>query len=91
MVTDAVIGMLTNLVNWLLSFLPVITLPSWADSTVAAIGTVFGYAGSLGAWVSMPLVGVVLSFVLAAWGVAVVIKFVRIVASFATLGGGSAA
>lgn len=91
MITDAIIGLLTNLVNTLLGSLPTFAMPSWFAAAAGPIQTVMGVGASLGAWVPTGLVITVLTALLAANGVAFGIKIARIVASFATFGGGSAA
>jgi hypothetical protein len=91
MVTDAVIGFFFNVINSVLGLLPTITVPDWLSSADGPIATVLGYAGSMGAWFPSTLVLTVVTAVLATWAIGFVIKLVRIVASFFTLGGGSAA
>lgn len=56
-----------------------------------AVGTVFSYAAGFGAWVPWGAVAAALGVVVAMLAASAVIKLVRIVASFLTLGGGSAA
>lgn len=57
----------------------------------SAWGTVVSSAASMGAWIPWSVVGAALAVVAAVLVTAGVIKLVRIVASFVTLGGGSAA
>lgn len=90
MVTDAIIGVLHSVLSTVLGWLPTFTLPTWMSDT-GPLATVLGYAGSMGAWFPTTLAATVLVAVLAAYAVAFGVKIVRIVASFATLGGGSAA
>ena len=90
MVTDAIIGWFFNVVGFLLDLLPTVTVPDWLSAS-GPMATVMTYAGSMGAWFPAQLVVTVLLGVLAAWGVAFAIKLARIVASFFTAGGGSAA
>ncbi len=70
--------------------------PDPATSTVAdgvqqGIGTVLAYAGAFGHWIPWWVVVPVLALVMGALIAGGGIKLVRIVASFLTLGGGSAA
>lgn len=90
MITDAIIGFLTGVAEFILDLLPDVQVPTWMSAD-GPMGTVFGYAGSMGAWFPVSLAAVVLSGLLVCWGVAFGIKIVRIVASFFTAGGGSAA
>ena len=90
MITDALIGFFFNVIGALLDLLPHFTVPSWMSAT-GPMGTVFTYAGSMGAWFPTSLAVTVLLAILTAYGVGFAIKGVRIVASFFTLGGGSAA
>lgn len=91
MVTDAIIGILTDLLLTVLDLLPVLTLPGWASSATSGVGSIMGIASSMGAWIPLTLTVTVAIAVLAAYGIAFGIKLARIVASFLTAGGGSAA
>jgi hypothetical protein len=62
-----------------------------ADGVQSGIGTVFGYAASFGNWVPWSAIGPALLVVIGVLGAAAVVKLVRIVASFLSFGGGSAA
>lgn len=61
------------------------------DAMASGVGTVLGYAGGFGNWIPWGQVGPALVVVLGVLVAAGAIKLVRIVASFLTLGGGSAA
>ena len=89
MVTDWIIATFASICEAVLAPLPTITLPSWLGDT-GPIATVFGYAGSLGSWIPLGLTVTVLGVLLSVWAVSFVVKIIRIVASFATVGGGSA-
>lgn len=90
MVTDAILDFLYNLIGTVLGALPTITVPAWMDAS-GPLATVMTFAGSMGAWFPVPLLVTVLLAVLTAWGIAFAIKITRIIASFLTMGGGSAA
>lgn len=90
LVTDWLIEVFAWLVGTILSWMPTITVPTWLNAD-GPIGTVFTYAGSMGAWFPTGLAITVILAILAAYAVGFGIKAVRIIASFATLGGGSAA
>jgi hypothetical protein len=96
-ITEAILTVILGVPAWLLAQLPSISVPTFFSSGTGA-GTVGGYvqgfAGYLGAmnnWFPFDQLGTALLFIVAAVGVTTAIKVARIVASFATLGGGSAA
>lgn len=91
MITEWVLGVGGWLLHALLSALPTVTVPSWLSGSDSAFASVFQAAGSMGVWFPSTLVIAVLGGVLALWVVGFGIKIVRIVASFFTAGGGSAA
>lgn len=91
MVTDALIEWLTTVVVFILGGVPQVDPPGWLLSTSSAVGTVYGYADSMGAWFPVNLTVTVVGSILAAWGIGFAVKVIRIVASFFTAGGGSAA
>lgn len=91
MITDALIQLLGTVVHGLLSVLPHVSAPGWLSASDGAVSTVFQYADSMGVWFPTGLAVTVLGALLATWGVGFAIKGVRIVLSFLTLGGGSAA
>lgn len=91
MVTEALIGLVGWVVEQILGVLPTIPVPSWASSSSGALATVFQAAGAIGGWVPLGLLGTVLGALLAIHLAAFGIKIARIIASFLTAGGGSAA
>lgn len=90
MVTDYLITTFTSVVHAVLSVLPTITVPSWLSQS-GPVATVFSDAGSMGVWFPTPLAVSVAAAIFAAWAIGWAIKLARIVASFLTAGGGSAA
>lgn len=90
MITDLIFAFFADVVGIALGALPVISPPSWLGAD-GAISTVLTYAGSLGAWYPAALTLTVVSGVFVMWGIGFTIKVVRMVASFLTMGGGSAA
>jgi hypothetical protein len=92
------------LVDWLLDFLhmavgkffsvirsAIPAPPAWLTQGSDFIHTVMGYVGALDSWVPMSIALPITLFVVVALVAGLVIKVARIVASFLTLGGGSAA
>ena len=91
MIVEWFLGVAVSLFHSLMGALPVATVPAWLSDSSGAMATVFSAAGSMGVWFNAQLLIVVLGAVLALWLVGFSIKLVRIVASFLTAGGGSAA
>jgi hypothetical protein len=91
MITEALMSVLSGFVNAVLGSLPVIPVPTWLSDLSGGVSTIAGYGAGLGVWMPVPLIVAVISTLLAAWLIAFGIKVARIVASFLTLGGGSAA
>jgi len=90
MIVEWFVGVLAGLAEWLLARLPVSEPPGWIAEGVGSITTLFGYMHSVSVWVPVALGGVVVTAVLACLVIGMGIKVARIVASFATLGGGGA-
>lgn len=91
MITDALIRFGGWIVHSLLGLIPEWTAPEWVTSAGSAIASVLSWVDSLSVWFPMRLLGVVAAAVTGAWLVSFGVKIVRIVASFLTAGGGSAA
>jgi len=79
------------LVRAIIGLLPTVGPPAWVDDGAGYLNTALGYGSGLGGWISFPIAGVVLLALLGCLVVGFTIKVVRIVASFFTAGGGSAA
>lgn len=91
MITDALLNLLSWIVNGVLDAIPEVGVPGWLLSLSGMLGSLFDMGASLGAWIPWTLVGAVAGTVVATWAIAFGVKLTRIVASFLTLGGGSAA
>lgn len=89
MITNWIISALSSVLHFIMGALPVLSVPSWLD-TSGPMATIFANASSMGVWLPMGLLTTVLGALLVAWGVGFAIKITRIVASFFTVGGGSA-
>lgn len=91
MVTQGIVAAYAWFVAFLGSLVNFPPVPAFVADAGGYATTVGGYVVSTGAWIPWPI----LASVLAAYGVCLaaglVVKTVRIVASFVTLGGGSAA
>jgi len=91
-ITEFFLFLMRSIAELVLSLFPDGPDPDELDGTVTSgLGTLFGYAGGFGSWVPWSTIGGALLLVVACLVAAGVIKLVRIVASFLTLGGGSAA
>lgn len=90
MITEWLVGLLGSLVRGLLSGLPAFDPPDWFVNSGTAFQSIFGVADSMGAWLPVSLAFTVAAALLACIVIGFGIKVVRIVASFVTLGGGSA-
>jgi hypothetical protein len=91
MITNAVLGALLSVSGWLVGLFPDAELPGWLAEIPTQVAAVGQYLGGTAAWFPWNTVGLAVASVLVACGVGLVLKLVRIVASFLTLGGGSAA
>jgi hypothetical protein len=93
-VTDALIGALSTFLGWVIDLMPSLTIPDAlgpAGAVVGWIGRAGEWSGDMSIWIPLGQAVLALGFVMLAVGSAVLIKLARIVASFFTAGGGSAA
>jgi len=84
-------GAFTSMVRVVLGWVPTVTPPAFLSDAGGFLSTAGEWVGDTSAWIPWPFVGAVLLAWVVAIGAMVAIKGVRIVASFLTLGGGSAA
>lgn len=91
MITEWLLGIAADIIGWLLGSLPAVQAPGWLTSITSNVSTVMGGVDGMSAWIPWPLLVTVGGACLASWLVGLTVKVVRIVASFVTLGGGSAA
>lgn len=80
-----------KIITALMGLLPDVSVPTWLDDAADATAVVFEFAQDMGVWFPVTLLIAVLGALLSTWGIGFGIKIVRMVASFATGGGGSAA
>lgn len=90
MILELLYGLLATLWEGLCSALPALPVPAWLSGGAANVASVLGTAGQLGYWVPFSVAAVVVSSVVACLLAGLGIKVARIVASFLTVGGGSA-
>lgn len=91
MITEALMSVVTGLVSVLLGSLPVVPVPGWLSDLSSGVSSIAAAGSGLGVWLPVPLIVAVITTVFGAWIIGFGIKLARIVASFLTLGGGSAA
>jgi hypothetical protein len=91
MITDAIISALAALLSWVGGLFPTITLPAGLTEGLATFGTYAAKYWELGHILPVGAMAAGFGLVVLASAVALAIKVIRIVASFLTAGGGSAA
>ena len=92
MITEFFIWVMGQTASLMLMLFPAgPTSGSTESGLTTGLGVVLGYAAGFGSWVPWAAIGPAILVVLGVLLAASVIRLVRIVASFLTLGGGSAA
>jgi len=91
MVSDAVISLFGSFLAWLIGLMPDVTLPDWMTTVTDYVAMIVSNALALGNWIPWPMVGLAFVFIWGSFFIALGIRVARIVASFLTAGGGSAA
>lgn len=91
MIVEALVKVLTAIVEFVIGLIPTAGPPAWMATTSDKLSAALAYSSGLGAWIPWPLVGTVFASVMGCVVLGLTIKLVRIVASFFTAGGGSAA
>lgn len=94
-VATVIVEWALNAVGWVVnnifSVMPDIPVPSWFTGAGQALAGLFGAAASMGVWIPIALALNVMGVLFAAMFGGALIKLARIIASFLTAGGGSAA
>ena len=92
MITQLLVGIFAGIATLVGRLLPDFEAPAFLTSTLPGlVDEMAAYLAGANAWLPLDQVAVVLGFIAFALGIAVTVKVARIVASFATFGGGSAA
>lgn len=91
MIIEGIVRMLTTLVKGVLDLLPSSNPPGWFMSAGDAWSGLMAQVGLLGTWMPVTLATNVTAAILGSMGVGFAIKVVRLVVSYFTAGGGSAA
>ena len=91
MIVGKLMSFLVTLATTALGTLPTVPVPGWLTGNSSAFVQVFAFADSMSVWFPGSLVLTILAAYLSIRAVGLAIKVARIVASFLTGGGGSAA
>lgn len=91
MIFEAIVSAVVALLTFLAGLLGDLPAPDWLTSLSGPLGELVALGDGMGAWVPWSLARTIFLAVLASMAVGLGIKLVRIVASFLTAGGGSAA
>lgn len=90
-ILEALLTVFTGLIRMVIRLFPTTPAPSWLADGDGLLQTIWSYGSGLGAWVPWTTVAQVFAAVISCLVAALSIRLVRIVASFLTGGGGSAA
>jgi hypothetical protein len=90
-ITEGLFSVFSGFVRFMIGLLPSGSLPEWVDDGAVHLREVWALGAGLGAWVPWSLFGTVAAAVMGCVVIGFGIKVARIVASFFTAGGGSAA
>lgn len=91
MIVEGLMSFFFALVRTVMQLLPSFNPPEAFTNANGWIADIWAAGAGLGAWIPWSVVGIATGMVIAAIGIGFAIKLVRIVASFLTAGGGSAA
>lgn len=91
MITETIVRALATLLAWVGEHLPTVTLPAGLTEALSTLGQYAAQYWQLGHVLPVATMATAFAFFVAASAIALGIKVVRIVASFLTAGGGSAA
>lgn len=91
MIIQLIMGVLDAIVGGIFSIMPDVAVPGWFTGSLDAIGGLFGAATTMGVWIPVPLALAVASILFMAMMGGAIIKLARVIASFVSGGGGSAA
>lgn len=91
MIIEWFMGAAAWVIHPIFAIMPDFTVPAWFTGATVAIGSLFSNAASMGVWIPIALAVNVAGALFTAMMGGAIIKLLRIVASFLTAGGGSAA
>ena len=90
MITEAILGIGIGFLRWVLDAIPTVDVPEWFTGSNSTLGIIFEQAGSMGAWIPLPLVFTCGAAIVGCTLVSFLLKTTRILLSLFTAGGGSA-
>jgi len=90
-IVEAIVRVAVGLVRMILNLLPNTPAPAWLADGDGVLQTIWSYGAGLGAWVPWTTFSTVFAAVMLCLSVSLTIRLVRVIASFLTGGGGSAA
>jgi hypothetical protein len=90
MVTEALMSIVAGVATFFAGLMPSFAPPDWMTTLPDKVGAVGSYINSVDVWLPFSHAAIVLGFIALAVLVGVIVRGVRIAASFATLGGGAA-
>lgn len=91
MITSWLLGLITGFIAWAVSLLPTWDPPAWLLTAEVTFRNAIEGVSAMGYWLPIGAMGTVAAAVLAAMALGLAIRITRIVLSFLTAGGGSAA
>jgi hypothetical protein len=91
MIVQWVLEAVAVVVHTIFTAMPSLPVPAWFTGSETAISTLFTDAASMGVWIPVPLALNVAAVLFTALMGGALIKLARIIVSFLTAGGGSAA
>lgn len=91
MIVDAFLGWISSALAFVVENLPAPQVPEWLSGFSMEAASATASVGYMGNWVPVPLLAAIGTVVAAAWAAGLIMKIGRIVLSFFTAGGGSAA
>lgn len=90
MIVEWIFAVFVSFLGFVVGLLPSIAVPGWVDDSSGHFATVWAAGAGLGAWIPWTLAASVVAAILSCVVIGLAIKVIRIVASFLTVGGGSA-
>lgn len=91
MVTESLLTLIASFVVWIIEGVPAPEPPEWFGSAAQGIEDIDALLSDMSPWIPVGLIGLILTAWAATLATGIGLKLVRIVASFFTAGGGSAA
>lgn len=91
MITELVLGQLFSVVGWIGGLFPHMATPSWLANSAQWLAGAGPIIAGTHNWIAVQAISNAVVWLLSLCGVIIAIRLIRIIASFLTAGGGSAA